>query len=327
MGSIYVLGARQRPLLLKQECEWRLYEAALIFQLDTDSGAVRTCVEYVSPPEARASQNSSVVFKSGTLVGNTLYVCTSTEVLIFELPEFRRIGYISLPCFNDLHHVAPSAGGGLLVANTGLDMVVKINASGKRIKEWSVLDEPPWARFSQTSDYRKVESTKPHRSHPNFVFELDREVWATRFRQRDAISLNGSGQRISIAVESPHDGLLHEDKLYFTTVDGKVVIANPSRLEVEKIIDLKQIDDPKAMLGWCRGVLPLTGNKAWVGFTRIRKTRFRENVLWVKQAFKNDMYEKPTHITLYDLAEQKRIQEFDLEAHGMNIVFSIFPSK
>src|SRR5580700_8526251 len=103
MESLYVLGARQRKLLLKDEEEWNLYEAALIFHLNPNTGAVRTCVEYQTPLEARANEHSSNVFKSGTLVGNILYTCTSTEVLIFRLPNFERIGFISLPCFNDLH--------------------------------------------------------------------------------------------------------------------------------------------------------------------------------------------------------------------------------
>src|SRR5262249_19989190 len=154
-ASLYVLGARQRKLLLKRESEWNLYEAALILQVDTESGKVRTCLEYESPREVRATDTSSIVFKSGTLVKDTLYACTSTEVLILKVPEFRRIGYISHPCFNDLHHVAPTADGGLLVVNTGLDMLVKVNARGDLEAEWSVLGEDPWARFSRSTDYRK----------------------------------------------------------------------------------------------------------------------------------------------------------------------------
>jgi hypothetical protein len=326
MASLYVLGARQRKLLLKKEWEWNLYEAALILQLDTESGAVRTCVEYKSPADARANGNSSIVFKSGTLIGDKLYACTSTEVLIFKLPEFRRIGYISLPCFNDLHHVTPASDGTLLAANTGLDMVVKFTPEGERLAEWNVLGEPPWSRFSPATDYRKVESTKPHKSHPNFVFELNNETWVTRLRQRDAICLNDSGKRIDIAVQSPHDGLVRGEKIYFTTVDGRVVIANSLSLQVENTIDLKEIDGQESLLGWCRGLLPLDDRKVWVGFSRLRKTVFRENVLWVRSVFREGMGEKPTHITLYDIAEKQCLQEFDLERHGMNIVFSIFPT-
>jgi hypothetical protein len=327
MACLYVLGARQRKLLLKREREWNLYEAALILQIDTESGAVRTCVEYESPQEVRAGEHSSIVFKAGTQIGNTLYACTSTEVLVFELPEFRRIQYITLPCFNDLHHVTPTSGGDLLIANTGLDMVVKVNSRGELIGEWSVLGEDPWSRFSRTTDYRKVASTKPHQSHPNFIFELDGEVWVTRFRQRDAICLNDSGRRIDIALQFPHDGLLRGEKIYFTLVDGRLVIANARSLKVEEVIDLKQIDGQEALLGWCRGLLLLDDRRTWVGFSRIRKTQFQENILWVKNVLQNGMREKPTHIALYDLVDKRCIQEIDVEVHGMNLVFSIFPAR
>jgi hypothetical protein len=326
MGSLYILGARQRKLLLKQEAEWNLYECALILRLDTDTGEVRTCLEYKSPPEARASDNSSHVFKSGTLVGNTLYTCTSTEVLVFRLPEFKRIGYVSLPCFNDLHHVTPTPDGNLLVASTGLDMVIKITPEGKVLGEWSVLEEEPWSRFSRTIDYRKVDSTKPHLSHPNYVFELGGEIWVTRFTQRDAICLNGCQKRIEIGVQSPHDGLVRGNRIYFTTVDGRVVIVNRRTLQLDQIIDLKEIGGGKALLGWCRGLLPVNERQTWVGFTRVRKTKITENILWVRNMLKDVVSEKPTHIALYDIAEKRCLQEFDLEKHGMNILFSIFPA-
>jgi hypothetical protein len=326
MAGLYVLGARQRKLLLKNEMEWNLYEAALILELDTESGRMRTCVEYKSPPETRAHENSSIVFKSGTLSRNILYACTSTEVLMFRVPHFEQVGYVSLPCFNDLHHVAPTSDGALMTANTGLDMVVKFTPQGEVLEEWDVLAGAPWSRFSRTADYRKVESTKPHKAHPNFVFELDENIWVTRFHQRDAVCLNDSGRRINIAVQSPHDGVIRGDRIYFTSVDGRIVIAGSRTLQVDEIIDLKQINGHQSLLGWCRGLLPLDDRRIWVGFTRIRKTRFLENVLWVKSAFRDDMAEKPTHIALYDIVDRRCIQEFDLEACGMNIVFGIFPA-
>jgi hypothetical protein len=147
MTSLYVLGARQRDLLFRRENEWDLYEAGLILQLDTESGAVRTCVEYKTPPDARAGEYSSTVFKSGTLVDNLLYTCTSTEVLVFELPDFKKVGYVSLPCFNDVHHVAPASDGAWLAAVTGLDMVVKFTSQGEFLAGWNVLPEPLWSRF------------------------------------------------------------------------------------------------------------------------------------------------------------------------------------
>jgi hypothetical protein len=329
MAGLYLLGGRQRKLLLKSEQEWNLYESALILHLDTETGKVRTCVEYKSPASARANDNSSVVFKSGTLIGNTLYACTSTEVLIFKLPQFERVGYISLPCFNDVHHVTPSADGNLLAASTGLDMVIKFNTAGDVLAEWCVLEEEPWSRFSRTVDYRKVESTKPHLSHPNFVFQLEEEVWVTRFRQRDAVCLNKpclnkAGKRIDIGVQSPHDGLVWGDRIYFTTVDGRIVTVDRQTLQVSSIIDLKEISNRNTLLGWCRGLLPVDDHTIWVGFTRVRKTKIAENVLWVRSVFREGMAEAPTHIALYDTARRRCLQEFDLEPHGINIIFSIF---
>ena len=329
MAGLYLLGGRQRKLLLKSEQEWNLYESALILHLDTETGKVRTCVEYQSPASARANDNSSVVFKSGTLIGNTLYSCTSTEVLIFKLPQFERVGYVSLPCFNDVHHVTPSADGSLLAASTGLDMVIKFNTAGEVLAEWCVLEEEPWSRFSRTVDYRKVESTKPHLSHPNFVFQLEEELWVTRLRQRDAVCLNKpapnkAGKRIDIGVQSPHDGLVSGNRIYFTTVDGRIVTVDRHTLQVSSIVDLKGFSNPNTLLGWCRGLLPVDDRTIWVGFTRVRKTKIAENVLWVRSVFREGMTEAPTHIALYDTARGRSLQEFDLEPHGINIIFSIF---
>ena len=326
MDCLYALGGRQRKLLIKDEEEFSLYESALILELDPNSGNVRTCVEYTSPNEVRAHEHSSVLFKAGTIVGKTLYACTSTEVIIFSLPEFHRIGYVSLPALNDVHHVTPTSDGNLLVANTGLDMVIKFNLRGEVLSEWAVLDEAPWSRFSRDTDYRKVDSTKPHQSHPNFVFELDGETWVTRFRQRDAICVDQPTRRIDIKTQSPHDGLICGDRIFFTTVDGTIVIANARTLQVDEVVDLKQINGSGALLGWCRGVLPVDDRRMWVGFTRVRKTKFRENILWAKHVFRPGMIEKPTHLALYDIVERKWIQEFDLEQHGMNAVFSVLPA-
>jgi len=321
-----VLGARQRNALLKREEEWHLYESALIVEIDTETGAVETKVEYKTPPEARANDHSSNMFKAGTVVGDKLYTCTSTEVLVFDLPEFRISNYLSLPCFNDLHHVVPDSSGNLLVTSTGLEMVVRLTPEGEVLDQWNVLGEDPWGKFSPQVDYRKVDSTKPHRSHPNFAFELDGKIWATRFFQRDAVCLSDKNKRIDIGVQAPHDGLVRDGKIYFTTVDGNIVVVGRNSLKVENVIDLKTINGQKALLGWCRGLLPLDERRFWIGFTRVRKTKFRENLLWMRSIFRDGMHEKPSHLALYDTSRLECTQEFDLESHGLNVIFSIFPA-
>jgi hypothetical protein len=327
MTKLYVLGGRQRRSLLKEPVkEWRWYDTALILEVDTATGAVRTCVEYKTPPEVRAGDNASINFHSGALIGDTLYTCTATEVLIFKVPQLQQIGYFSLPCFNDLHHVTPTFDGHLLVVNTGLDMVVKCTRQGQVIAEWSVLDEPPFARFSREIDYRKWETTKPHVSHPNYAFELDGETWVTRFNQRDAVSLNGSRKRIEIAIERPHDGIVAGERILFTSIDGKVVIVNRHTLRAEQIFDLRAIQDRDGQVlpAWCRGLLPVDERKIWVGLTRVRTTQFRENIRWIKTVVHEGTVVKPTHIALFDIVDKQCLKEFDLEPYGMNAIYGIF---
>jgi hypothetical protein len=324
MNRLYVSGGRLRSTIFRKLEEWQSSEQALLVELEPTKNQSRTCVEYVSPPEVCAEDLPAVLFKSASLQGNKLYTCTSTEVLVYELPSFRLLHYISLPCFNELHHVCPTQQGTLLVAVTGLDMVVEITTLGELVREWNVLGGDPWARFSRQTDYRKIATTKPHQSHPNHVFELDREIWVTRLQQRDAICLTTPGLRIDIAIQRPHDGLIFGDKIYFTTVDGHIVIANRKTLQVDETIDLNQMsNEPGLPLGWCRGVLPLDERWLWVGFTRVRPTKFVENVAWVKNGYRNR--HRPSHLGLYDLKHRTCEQEIELEPHGIGVVFSLLP--
>ncbi len=325
MTSLYITGGRQRGTIFRKLEEWQSYEQALLIELETATNQSCARIEYVSPAEACADQLPSILFKSASLHNRKLYACTSTEILIYEVPGFRLLHYVSLPCFNDLHHVCPTTRGTLLAAVTGLDMVVEITLEGTVEREWSVLGEDPWVRFSRRVDYRKIASTKPHQSHPNHVFELDDEVWVTRLQQRDAISLTKPGLRIDIAIQRPHDGYIFGDRIYFTAVDGHVVIANRKTLRIEETIDLNSMSNQSGqVLGWCRGVLPLDERWLWVGFTRVRPTKLVENVAWIKNA--GNQRHKPSHLALYDLARRKCEQEIELEPHGMDVVFSVLPA-
>lgn len=323
LNSFYVVGGRLRSTLFRKLEEWQACEQALLIELDPATNQSKVCVEYVSPPEVCPKDSPTVQFKSATLKDGKLYACTSTEVLIYDVPSFKLTHSISLPCFNDLHHVYPSQGGTILVVVTGLDMVVELTLTGEILHEWSVIGEDTWARFSRQSDYRLVPTTKPHRSHPNHVFEINGDVFVTRFQQRDAICLTRPGLRVDIGVQSPHDGYIAGDKIYFTTVDGHVVIANKETLEVEQTIDLNTMSGQSGqILGWCRGLLPIDERWLWVGFTRVRPTRFIENVAWMKHGASRH---KPTHIALYDLKLRKCECEIELERHGIGVVFSLLP--
>lgn len=319
MSRVFILGGLQRDRTLD---EWHQYKKGLLIRVDLESGEAERCVEYVSPPEACADEEPSVLFKAGTLEDGRLYVCTSTEVLVYDAADFSRVAYVSLPAFNDLHHVRPTAGGSMLIANTGLDMVMEVTVDGEVLRAWDVLGQPLWSRFSPEVDYRKIATTKPHHAHPNYVFQIDEQVWVTRLEQKDAACLTEPGRRIAIDVQRPHDGIVRGQHVHFTTVDGHVVVAHAQTAEVVAVHDLNAMDGKKAQtLGWCRGLLPLDERFMWVGFTRVRPTKFRENLSFIKHGF--GRVHRPTRIALFDLVAGECLKEIDLEPFGVNAIFSI----
>jgi hypothetical protein len=323
--TAYVVGGQQRegrPLLASPN--WYEYQRGLVLRVDLDSGHVERCLDYVSPAEVRPDGNSPVLFKCGSLVDNKLYVCTHSEILIYTVPSMEQVGYLTLPCFNDLHHVLPTKAGTLLVVNTGLDALLEVTLSGEVVREWAALEgEQTWERFSRSVDYRKIASTKPHLSHPNQIFYLGDELWLTRFEQRDAISLTDSRRRIDIGLERVHDGVVSGNSIFFTTVKGDVVIANAETLEIEQVFDVLKFHPKGTLLGWCRGLM-VDGDKVWVGFSHFRPTKFRENVSWLAHGFRYPC--KPTHIGCYDLSRGKCVMVIPLEGCGLDAVFSILPA-
>lgn len=324
MDRFYVVGGRQKPGVTHEVKEWHQYGAGVICEVDVERGTVDACVEYVSPPDAVPEDDPSIVFKTATLVGDRMYVPTQTELLTYRLPSFERIGYVSLPRFNDVHHVAPGPGGNLFVANTGLDQVVEVTQDGDVVRHWSVISDSPWGRFSPDVDYRKVPSTKPHDSHPNHVFFLDGEVWVSRCNQFDARCLTASRPDVAVADRWIHDGLVRNGRVYFTAVNGQVVILDAHSREVIHRYDLNRISAGDIPLGWCRGIEVLDGDKVVVGFSRLRQTKWKQKVQWAKHKLGGDgLGLLPTRIACFDLAAEKELWNVDVEPAGMNVVFSV----
>jgi hypothetical protein len=322
LNELYIVGGKQRaprPLSAGNK-NWNGYQQGVIMRINTSNGTWEEAVSYVSPPDVIAPDDPAINFQAGTIKDNLLYACTQTEILVYRLPDFELLGYLSLPIFNDLHHVHPTPTGSILIANAGLERVMEVTLEGEVLKTWNVLGEE-LSEISSEIDYRKV-STKPHRSHPNYLFYLDSQPWATRFHQGDAICLTQPEKRIQISKERIHDGVVHNGWIYFTSVNGCIYIANSSTLKIEKVIDLNQMHSNESLLGWCRS-LTIDEDKLWVGFSRIRPTKWRENVGWALRGFKDA---RPTHIACYDLSKNECVAEIDLEPMGLNVVYSIFPA-
>ena len=107
-------------------------------------------------------------------------------------------------------------------------------------------------------------------------------------------------------------------------MDGQIYVVREDNLAVESRFDLSRMEAPAAPGGgWCRGVLPVDGERVWVGFTRIRPTRWKEKVRWIKNMVSGVC--PPTRLVLYDLARSQCLDSVNLEPLGLHAVFNAVP--
>jgi hypothetical protein len=151
------------------------------------------------------------------------------------------------------------------------------------------------------------------------LFELGGQSWVTRFECRDAVAVGDPTDRIEAGHERVHDGVVRADGVYFTTVDGTVTKCD---VEARRPVARHSLAPPgyDEVLGWCRGMYFESEAHCWLGFTRIRPTRLRETVSWIRN---RGTSQAPTRIARYATDRWSLLEEIDLEPHGMNAVFSI----
>lgn len=324
--KLIAVGGKNRDAAHARE-EWARHECGIIAEVDLTTGELRKVAEYHGRPEHMPDEaEASVIFKAATLQDDRLIACTTTAIVEFDVNTWAVTREMSHPWFNDVHHVLPSSKGTLLVANTGLDMVMELTWEGECLRHWFVVEGSDWNRFDRQTDYRRLASTKPHLSHPNFVIELDGEVWATRFSQKDAICLSNLGlPRFDISVGSIHDGVVRGAHVWFTAVNGFISVHERATGHLVKQVDLNQFGETNKALGWCRSIEILPDGRPIVGFSRLRPTKLKENLHWLshKIGLKDNAGVLPTRFWVLDVGMTKVEQEFSLEDVGLNAVFSL----
>ncbi len=327
MPVLLVTGGVQRSQLgIQRATEWKAYDKGRLSRVDTDTGEITALLDHRSPAGRCPPDGASHVFKAGSWVGDRLLLCTQTEALWVDAQTWQVTGSLSHPWLNDVHHV-DVIDGQVHVANTGLDCLLVLDDSADVVRCEAALDEDLWSRFDRDTDYRLVPTTKPHQSHPNYVFHTGHGVWLTRSLQKDALCLADRGRRIDLSTEGwPHDGIVHEGGVWFTTTDGHLLHADPDSATVVDRYDLKAIEGTTETLGWCRG-LHFQDGLAWVGFSRLRPSKAREQLKWMKRGLGFGGSEpRRSRITAYDLAARRKVAEIEVEEHGLNAIFSILPS-
>lgn len=233
--------------------------------LDPDRGALVHEVSLVAshpPPDGDQAT-------APHLDGDVLWQPTRTAVHRVDVRSWEIREVLSHRLFHDVHSVAPGPAG-WLVTCTGHEAVVEVDEAGEVLRRFDL--GPP---RGPGQDFRDLphDAFKPHAVHPNRAFVLDGRTWVTCLGERACIGLDHDG-RIDLPGP-PHDGVLREGLLWFTTTDGHVVAVDPVGLEVVRTLDVHALDAGEGMPGWCRGV-EVVGDRLFVGMTQLRKSRWRE---------------------------------------------------
>lgn len=304
----------------------RYYDAARLLSLDLDSGEIELLLEITQANEHYPAEHPNLQFTVGCRQGEDLWLPTDTEIHRYAWPSLQRRQVISHPCFQNIHSVH-YLDGRLWVTATGLDMVVVLDPdSGGILTQLNAEHKAPWHRFSPDVDYRQVHSTRPHDCHPNYVFRFDGDYWVTRCTQEDAVCLQDPTRRIDISgpdkVTSVHDGVVVGDRVYFTSVDGCLVIADPRAGRVLETIDICE-EQGLGRLGWCRG-LHIEADVAYLGFSSIRRTRQTRKLAWLGSSLSR-IFGREACVLAYDLTRRRLLGRYDVPHRYVDAIYGLMP--
>ena len=291
--SLYVIGGQQRTPrgMLVDEDVWYEYGKGVICASSRPREGRASAGVHLAPGHAGAPRTSRRSCSSRRPSTTAAVRGTQTEVIVFSMPELEQLAphlacRASTTCTTPGRRPRATCWWRTRASTCALEIspTARCCANGARSRRGA-----PGALRHRDIDYRKGVATKPHKSHPNYVFYVGDEPWATRFQQRDAISPG----RIA---EPPHRGRPGED-------------ARRRRRRRPRLLHHRRRQDRggrhRAALKVERGASTSTrctrtrrcsagaaactstaDGTAWVGFSRIRPTKIRENVGWVVHSFR-----------------------------------------
>lgn len=153
------------------------------------------------------------------------------------------------------------------------------------------------------------------------------EPWVTRCTQEDAVPLHHPDRRIDLSGAkreiSVHDGVVHGGGVFFTLVDGTVVVmdaADPER--PLRNIELASLPGFGGVRGWCRG-LCFPAGLAYVGFSRLRRTRDQSKLDWVRRAVGRGETVQQASVLAVDLQAGRIVKDYRLELGSTDAVYGI----
>ena len=304
MARLMVAGGMQREAGVLDRDHSRLFGTARAVIVDTADGSMQVLTDYRDAPNVCEQRPDRVghVFKGISKRPGGWLLCTQRTVVWVDSKGVVERSWSS-PLLNDAHH-AIAHDGALWIASTGLDAVLEVRNDKTTMHPLS--DE-----LGRDVDYRCLDR-RPHAVHPNHLFVHEGILWVTCLHERGVRNVL-AGERKTIASERLHDGVVHDDLIWFTTVDGYLVGIDAQGDLVRRVClaDSKRVGEP---LGWCRG-LTISEGVAWVGFSRLRATPWRHHLAWMRGAVRGWQVatRRPSHIAGFDLATGTQVASWTLE--------------
>jgi len=326
MKKLLITGGLERPGGFELG-DGKCYGEGVLLKLDLETGETEKILSMKEGNEHYPDLHPNLQFTAGFVEPGYIWLPTDTEIRQYKYPDLSLVRTISKPFFQNIHSVT-IFDETIYCTSTGLDLVAMLDKqSGETIELVNVEGKDAWNRFSKNIDYRLVHSTRPHHGHPNYIFKYENEVWVTRCTQEDAVVLKNIEKRIDISGPSKtisvHDGHVVGDHVFFTSVDGKVLIADIKSKKVIKEVDLyKSEKNKKSTKGWCRGLL-VYNEIIYVAFSKLRNTRNPSKIAWLKEFVKKDI--SNASIIAYDRYTFKKLKEYLIPVGSIDAIYSVLP--
>ena len=213
--------------------------------------------------------------------GDYLYAGSWNAVYEIDKKNFELSRIISNNLMNDMHGIWVDENL-IITTLTGKDTIVISDHDGNVIEHFTIqrdlsvhcdktIEEIDWRFLSK--QYRGATGIW----HFNYVQKFDNEIWLTSRNLNSFIVVNLDTKKAFIRTMNHktvillHDGLRHNDEFFFTSIDGKIIIAtdasiasfetreqiaeiqNFSRDMICEIIRLEETNLQRQP-NWCRGI-------------------------------------------------------------------------
>ena len=217
-------------------------------------------------------------------VNDFIFAGSWNSVYKIKKSDFRIDSIISNNLMSDLHGIYADENK-IITALTGKDTIVISDHEGVIIDHFTVKKDLTVIKDEtiENTDWRFL--SKQFRGstgnwHFNYVQVINDEIWLTSRNTNSFVIYNRNTNKCRMKTMNLctpaliHDGLLYEDNYYFTSIDGKIIIA-------------KETDEEKTVREWHEG-LNLYNRDLETEVIKINETNYAKEPNWCRGISKNE---------------------------------------